>query len=178
MTKLRTIHKSLENIHASLQAFNTLKETSIIVLACAVNGRIIAELCSELFLLQDGFLRSTSATGSRGGRGRFIPGPANVPGRRAPEPMSATMENLWDRMKQLKFSGKIDKVIYHHFQTLRLIGNKSVHSTVMKATTVHKSLANICAMHLVTLHLQVDLAAIVLAVRGILLCPLFSGCSS
>jgi hypothetical protein len=47
-------------------------------------------------------------------------------------------QNLFGRMTQLKASGKIEKELYHHFQTLRLIGNKAVHSTVLKATTVSK----------------------------------------
>lgn len=177
VTKLRIVHKSVANILAAVQAFKAVREVSIIIVACAVNGRIVAELCSELFLLDDDLLRQQQPQpGGRGagGRGRGFGAPyadagrgrgrgfAGQPGAGAgsaqslaPPPAMAPDQNLFGRMTQLKASGKIEKELYHHFQTLRLIGNKAVHSTVLKATTV-------------------DLGAIVLAVHGLITCPHFS----
>lgn len=136
VTKLRTIHKSAENIHAALQATSSVREVSIIILACAVNGRIVAELCSELFLLQDGFL-GPSAGGAEPGRGHFIPSSTSQPSTGFPvsSTPSGMADNLWGRMVQLQASGKMDS-IFPHFQTLRLIGNKAAHSSVLKATMV------------------------------------------
>lgn len=136
VAKLRTIHQSVVNIHAALRASNVLREPSVIIVASAINGRIIGELCSELFLLQDGFLGAAS---------QVIPsGPPTVPvgaGHRGAIPTSAEAplpiaDNLWGRMMQLRASGKIEKTIFHHFQTLRLVGNKAAHSSVLKATMV------------------------------------------
>ncbi len=160
VAKLRIVHKSVANILAAVQAFKAVREVSIIIVACAVNGRIVAELCSELFLLDDGLLRQQQPGGrGAGGRGRGFGAPyadagrgrgrgfAGQPGAGAgpapalaPPPAMAMApdQNLFGRMTQLKASGKIEKELYHHFQTLRLIGNKAVHSTVLKATTVSK----------------------------------------
>lgn len=210
VTKLRIVHKSVANILAAVQAFKAVREVSIIIVACAVNGRIVAELCSELFLLDDGLLRQQQPQpGGRGagGRGRGFGAPhadagrgrgrgfAGQPGAGAgpapalaPPPAMAMApdQNLFGRMTQLKASGKIEKELYHHFQTLRLIGNKAVHSTVLKATTVSSdfpfrasripppSVARLTAHSRSLCDVQVDLGAIVLAVHGLIMCPHFS----
>jgi hypothetical protein len=159
VTKLRIVHKSVANILAAVQAFKFVEEVSIVIVACAVNGRIVAELCSELFLLEDGLFRQQPqqqlqqyAPAGRGGMGRGFGGPPpfdagrgrgrgfgfgpNTAGGHPLPHRIETEQNLFGRMTQLKASGKIEKELYHHFQTLRLIGNKAVHSTVLKATTV------------------------------------------
>jgi len=152
--KLRLVGKAVENIRVALQASNNIQEMSIIIVSCAVNGRIVAELCSELFLLEDGLFHRKDAAASPQKEAKrheqFSPGSSNGETQDKSARPPSTFEDLYARMIELKASGKASKEIYHHFQTLRFIGSKAVHSNVLRATTV-------------------DIGAIVLAVYGLVM---------
>ncbi len=140
---VKMINKSVDTILSAtglLLESPQLAATNMAIISCAVNGKIIGELCAQLFLMnhrEQADHSSSSGSSSNGNsigsskRGKEVEnGHLTLSMKKKHKHKCSLSESI------LELSPHISSEVLGHFQTLRMVGVKAVHSTLHHATLV------------------------------------------
>ncbi len=145
---VKMVNKSVDAILSAtglLLESPQLAATNMAITSCAVNGKIIGELCAQLFLMnhREQAIDQSSSSSSGSSNGNSSSSSSSSKRGKEVENGHFTLSMKKKHKHKCPLSESISELSPHvssevlgHFQTLRMVGVKAVHSTLHHATLV------------------------------------------